>query len=94
MTAPIDFYFDFSSPYGYLASQKIDALAAKYGRAVDWRPVLLGAVFKERNGAADDNSAQATTETRLRERAISGIANFNMPSKFPIAARRRRGSSS
>jgi len=34
MAAPIDFYFDFSSPYGYLASQKIEALAAKYGRAL------------------------------------------------------------
>ena len=46
MKAPIDFYFDFSSPYGYLASQKIDALAAKHGRGVTWRPMLLGAAFK------------------------------------------------
>ena len=45
--APIDFYFDFSSPYGYLASQKIEALAAKHGRTVDWRPMLLGVVFKQ-----------------------------------------------
>ena len=42
----IDFYFDFSSPFGYLASQKIDALAAKHGRTVTWRPMLLGAAFK------------------------------------------------
>jgi 2-hydroxychromene-2-carboxylate isomerase len=46
MKASIDFYFDFSSPYGYLASHKIDALAAKYGRGVTWRPILLGAAFK------------------------------------------------
>ena len=46
MAAPIDFYFDFSSPYGYLASEKIDSLAAKYGRTVNWKPILLGAVFK------------------------------------------------
>jgi 2-hydroxychromene-2-carboxylate isomerase len=43
----IDFYFDFSSPYGYLASTRIDALAAKHGRSVDWRPVLLGPAFKK-----------------------------------------------
>ena len=30
MAEPIDFYFDFSSPYGYLMSEKIDALAAQY----------------------------------------------------------------
>ena len=46
MSAPIDFYFDFSSPYGYFAAAKIDALAAKHGRSVTWRPLLLGAVFK------------------------------------------------
>lgn len=46
MAAPIEFYFDFSSPYGYLASTRIDDLAARYGRTVAWKPVLLGAVFK------------------------------------------------
>jgi 2-hydroxychromene-2-carboxylate isomerase len=43
---PIDFYFDFSSPYGYFASTRIDALAESHGRTVVWRPMLLGAVFK------------------------------------------------
>ena len=32
MQAPIDFYFDFSSPYGYLASTRIDALLRTYSR--------------------------------------------------------------
>jgi len=45
MPGPIDFYFDFSSPYGYLASRRIDGIAAKHGRAVAWRPHLIGAVF-------------------------------------------------
>lgn len=45
--APIDFYFDFISPFGYFASLRIEALAAKHGRAVVWRPMLLGvAVLK------------------------------------------------
>lgn len=44
--APIDFYFDFSSPYGYLAAHKIDAVARLYGRTLKWRPVLLGVIFK------------------------------------------------
>lgn len=50
MNSPIDFYFDFSSPYGYFASTRIDALAARYGREVHWHPVLLGAVFKAIGG--------------------------------------------
>ncbi len=46
MSAPIDFYFDFASPYGYFASLKIDELVARHGRQVTWRPFLLGAAFK------------------------------------------------
>jgi 2-hydroxychromene-2-carboxylate isomerase len=46
MPQPIEFFFDFSSPYGYLASRKIDELGARYEREVVWKPILLGAVFK------------------------------------------------
>ena len=46
MANPIEFYFDFSSTYGYLGSHRIEALAAKHGRDVIWKPILLGAVFK------------------------------------------------
>ncbi len=43
---PIDFYFDFSSPYGYLAATRINAIGQKYGRRIKWRPILLGPAFK------------------------------------------------
>ena len=46
MPAPVEFYFDFSSPYGYLASCCIDERMAALGREVSWRPYLLGAVYK------------------------------------------------
>lgn len=42
MPPPVEFWFDFISPFGYLAAEKVDALALRYGRAVDWRPLLLG----------------------------------------------------
>lgn len=50
MPAPVEFYFDFSSPYGYFATERIDAIAARHGREVEWRPVLLGLVFKVSGG--------------------------------------------
>jgi 2-hydroxychromene-2-carboxylate isomerase len=47
MPSPLAFYFDFISPYGYFASLRIEELAARHGRTVDWRPMLLGvAVLK------------------------------------------------
>lgn len=85
----IEFFFDFSSPYGYLAAQKIDALAAKYGRSVDWRPLLLGAIFKV-SGMAPLTMIPLKGDYSKRDFARSarfhGIAGFNMPSKFPIAS--------
>jgi 2-hydroxychromene-2-carboxylate isomerase len=43
---PIDFYFDFASPYGYFMSEKIGALANQHGRSVTWRPILLFAALR------------------------------------------------
>lgn len=45
-TKPIDFYFDFSSPYGYIAARLLDGFEQRIGRPVTWRPILLGPVFK------------------------------------------------
>ena len=42
----IEFYFEFSSPYGYIAAQQVDQLGERVGRQVNWRPMLLGPVFK------------------------------------------------
>lgn len=47
MTKPIEFFFDFSSPYGYLAAQEIEALGERQFAEVVWRPFLLGASFKQ-----------------------------------------------
>lgn len=46
MSGPIEFYFDLSSPYGYFAAQKIDAIAADFDRTVVWKPIMLGAAMQ------------------------------------------------
>ncbi|MDP6884342.1 MAG: 2-hydroxychromene-2-carboxylate isomerase [Rhodospirillales bacterium] len=47
MTGTIEFYFDFSSPYGYFASVQIDDLAARFGRTAKWKPIMIGTAFKQ-----------------------------------------------
>ena len=87
MPSAVDFYFDFSSPYGYLASEKIEALAAGHARSVDWHPMLLGVVFKE-TGARPLTQVPLKGDYSKRDMARSarlhGVA-FRMPSVFPIA---------
>ncbi|HET8610516.1 MAG TPA: 2-hydroxychromene-2-carboxylate isomerase [Burkholderiales bacterium] len=87
MPAPIDFYFDFSSPYGYLASQKIDAIAEKHERAVNWRPILLGAIFKITGSRPLANmplKGDYSVHDMPRFARLLDVP-FNMPAKFPIA---------
>jgi 2-hydroxychromene-2-carboxylate isomerase len=87
MAAAIDFYFDFSSPYGYFAAQKIEALAARHGRTVNWHPILLGVVFKA-TGAAPLPLVPLKGEYAYRDFERSarfhGI-EYRRPSRFPMA---------
>lgn len=44
--ASLEFFFDFTSPYSYLASTQVEGLAARTGASLRYRPFLLGGVFK------------------------------------------------
>lgn len=87
MSAPIDFYFDFSSPYGYLAAMRIDALAGKYQRDVVWRPILLGPAFKASGNAPltlQPLKGDYAKRDFVRTAKYMNIA-FTMPAQFPIS---------
>lgn len=86
MPAPIDFYFDFSSPYGYLASTQIDDLAGKHGRAVTWRPFLLGVAFKttgQRPLTEQPLRGPYSLHDFHRSARLLGVP-FRMPEPFPF----------
>jgi 2-hydroxychromene-2-carboxylate isomerase len=87
MANPLDFYFDFSSPYGYFAAAKIEALAGKHGRVVSWRPILLGAIFKI-NGqqplATIPLKGSYAKHDMLRSARWFELP-FKIPTKFPIS---------
>lgn len=88
MAAPVDFYFDFSSPYGYFASQKIDALASKHGREVRWRPYLLGVAFKTTGGTPLPSipvKGPYHLRDMIRTAKYLGVS-YRHPSVFPIAS--------
>ncbi len=87
--APIEFWFDFSSPYGYVASAAIDAVGAKHGRAVVWRPFLLGAMFKLSGAKPLTELPPIKADYFRHDFARSARAHglkFTMPAPFPFAA--------
>ena len=84
---PIDFYFDFSSPYSYIASEWIEALAARHGRTVNWNAMLLGVTFQ----AAELKSPVSYPIKREyslldfeRSARFAGVP-MKLPEPFPIA---------
>lgn len=46
----IDFYFDFISPFGWIAAERVGDLARKHGRTINWRPFLLKATVVDAMG--------------------------------------------
>lgn len=87
MATPLDFYFDFSSPYGYFAATRIDALAQKHGRSTVWHPILLGIVFKQTGGAPLPSipiKGQYALRDIERTARWFGVP-YRAPSRFPVS---------
>jgi 2-hydroxychromene-2-carboxylate isomerase len=86
-TNPIDFWFDFSSPYGYLMAEKIDDVAARHGRKVRWHPILLGIVFQATGSRPPVDGSSAKSRYMLndfhRSARFLGVP-YNPPSRFPL----------
>jgi 2-hydroxychromene-2-carboxylate isomerase len=89
MASAIEFYFDFSSPYSYIASEQIEALAARTARPLEWRPILLGAVFKASGGAPLTEvygpKSRYAVRDFARSAAFAGVP-YRHPTVFPIGA--------
>ncbi len=88
MSPPVDFYFDFSSPYGYFAASRIDALAARHGRSTAWHPILLGAIFKltgQQPLTTIPMKGSYALHDLMRSARWFGLP-FRMPGKFPVSS--------
>ena len=46
MARTLEFYFDYGSPYSYLADTQVEAIAKRAGAKLERKPMLLGGVFK------------------------------------------------
>ena len=58
MARRLDFYFDCSSPWTYLAFHAVQPLAAELGAEISWKPILVGGVFNTVNQTVYDSRAR------------------------------------
>lgn len=86
MARTLEFFFDYASPYSYLASEQVEAVAKRTGAEVRWRPFLLGAVFKATGNSSPVTNAQKAVylSKDLADWARHlGLPEFQFPSSFP-----------
>jgi 2-hydroxychromene-2-carboxylate isomerase len=85
----VSFFFDFSSPFAYLASTQIEAVASRHGATVLYKPFLLGALFKAIGTPNVPLHAMPEPKARLYRMDLFRWADFwgvpfNFASRFPM----------
>jgi 2-hydroxychromene-2-carboxylate isomerase len=84
----LEFFYDFTSPYSYFASTRVEALARRTGAELRWRPFLLGGVFKAcGNRAPIEVPAKGRYMLHDLERWAKRLGvPYRWPPVFPIAS--------
>jgi len=87
----IEFFFDCSSPWTYLAFHNIQPLAKEFGEEISWRPILVGGIFNTVNPSV---YASRETPVPLKQRYMlkdlgdwarsAGLAIKMPPTVFPV----------
>ena len=82
----VEFYYDLGSPYSYLASTRIERICEKYNAQLEWKPFLLGGVYKEKGNRAplEVPNKKAYMIKDLADWAGYYRVRFNFPDLFPL----------
>ncbi len=87
----LEFFFDCSSPWTYLAFHNIEPLAAELNEPIHWRPVLVGGIFNAINPsvyAMRENPVPAKAAYMLKDMQdwarVAGLKIIMPPKVFPV----------
>ncbi len=90
MTARLSVWFDYASPYSYLAVSRVEGLARarQPGLEIDWRPFLLGPIFQRRSSNPSPFQDVSPAERGYRWRDIERHAAlydvpWQRPARYP-----------
>ena len=90
MKSKIEFFYDCSSPWTYLAFSEIENLVARQDLKLIWKPILVGGVFNSSNPsvyASRENPVKAKQDYSTKDlqdwSKVRGL-NINWPDVFPV----------
>jgi 2-hydroxychromene-2-carboxylate isomerase len=91
--AAIEFFFDCSSPWTYLAFTRIQPIAQRTGATITWKPILVGGVFNavnrdvyERRANPDPRKAAYSAKDLQDWARLTGLKIIMPPPVFPVRA--------
>lgn len=91
MARRIEFFFDCSSPWTYLAFHAVQPLAAELGAEIAWKPILVGGVFNAVNQTVYDSRSKPNplkASYMLKDLAdwakLYGLKIVFPPTVFPV----------
>jgi len=91
MARELDFYFDCSSPWTYLAFHAVQPLAAELGATITWKPILVGGVFNAVNQTVYESRTKPNPLKASYMRkdlgdwaALYGLKILFPPTVFPV----------
>jgi 2-hydroxychromene-2-carboxylate isomerase len=91
--ATVEFFFDCSSPWTYLAFTRIQPLVARTGASIVWKPILVGGVFNavnrdvyERRANPDPRKAAYSAKDLQDWARLTGLKIIMPPPVFPVRA--------
>ncbi|HWW47568.1 MAG TPA: 2-hydroxychromene-2-carboxylate isomerase [Xanthobacteraceae bacterium] len=87
----IEFFFDCSSPWTYLAFHNIQPLAKEFNEPISWRPILVGGIFNTINPsvyASREKPVPVKARYAKKDLAdwarLAGLAIKMPPTVFPV----------
>jgi 2-hydroxychromene-2-carboxylate isomerase len=85
----IEFWYEFASPYSYIAAERIERLAADAGGIeILWRPFVIGPILRQRPGNPSPTQDAPPAQKKYRRRDVQRICEregiaLNWPSTYP-----------
>lgn len=89
MSTKVQFWFEFASTYSYLSAMRAEDVANEQGITLDWRPFLLGVIFKQDLGYADSPFNKHPKKRDYmwadidRQSQLRGLPALTIPEQFP-----------
>jgi 2-hydroxychromene-2-carboxylate isomerase len=91
MAKTVEFYYDYSSPWTYLAFSRIEDVCRRSGAGLDWRPILVGGIFNTVNPSVYESRGHPVLpKARYMAKDLKDWAEFYAlklrfpPSVFPV----------